>query len=93
MVEATRAFRIFVSSTFDDMVAERDAYTFTHFPPPAGALPAPGGPFPGSGPTLGVSEEASEDQRSLPVCLAEVGRCHNFIVCSWANATVVSAAV
>lgn len=85
---ATHTFRVFVSSTFEDLKEERNA------------LAAPGGPFAELTKicqTLGASfqaidlrwgvrEEAGHDQRTMEICLGEIERCQrtgikpNFIV-------------
>ncbi|HET7802081.1 MAG TPA: DUF4062 domain-containing protein [Humibacillus xanthopallidus] len=80
-----QSFRVFVSSTFDDLVAERDALQR--------GVEGPDGPIEGAFPRLrrlcasrgarfqavdlrwGVSEEAALDQRTMALCLAEVERC------------------
>ena len=88
MPTATRTFRVFVSSTFEDLREARNA------------LAAPGGPFSeltklclSFGARFqaidlrwGVREEAGLDQRTMEICLGEIERCQrtgikpNFIV-------------
>jgi WD40 repeat protein len=88
MPTATRTFRVFVSSTFEDLKEERNA------------LAAPGGPFEELKKVCqsfgarfqaidlrwGVREEAGHDQRTMEICLGEIERCQrtgikpNFIV-------------
>ena len=88
MPTATRTFRVFVSSTFEDLKEERNA------------LAAPGGPFEELTKVCqsfgarfqaidlrwGVREEAAHDQRTMEICLGEIERCQrtgikpNFIV-------------
>ena len=88
MPTVTRTFRVFVSSTFEDLKEERNA------------LAAPGGPFTeltklcqSFGTRFqaidlrwGVREEAGHDQRTMEICLGEIERCQrtgikpNFII-------------
>ena len=88
MPTATRTFRVFVSSTFEDLKEERNA------------LAAPGGPFAELTKVCqsfgarfqaidlrwGVREEAGHDQRTMEICLGEIERCQrtgikpNFII-------------
>src|SRR5208282_3600242 len=88
MPTAAHTFRIFLSSTFEDLKAERNA------------LAAPGGPFDqltticrNLGARFqpidlrwGVREEAGHDQRTMEICLREIERCQrtgikpNFII-------------
>lgn len=82
-----RIFRVFVSSTFDDLVAERDALqrgvevdgclqegAFARL---RRLCESRGTRFQAVDLRWGVSEEAALDQRTLPLCLAEVERCRN----------------
>lgn len=82
-----RIFRVFVSSTFDDLVAERDALqrgvevdgclregAFARL---RRLCESHGTRFQAIDLRWGVSEEAAFDQRTLPLCLAEVDRCRN----------------
>ena len=88
MPTVTRTFRVFVSSTFEDLKEERNA------------LAAPGGPFEAlqklcqaNGARFqaidlrwGVREEAAHDQKTMEICLGEIERCQrtgikpNFII-------------
>ena len=88
MPTSTRTFRVFVSSTFNDLRDERIA------------LAAPGGPFAELTKVCerygarfqaidlrwGVHEEAAHDQRTMEICLGEIERCQrtgikpNFII-------------
>lgn len=82
---APRVFRVFVSSTFDDLVAERDALqrgVVVDGELREGAFvrlrrlcEAHGARFQAIDLRWGVSEEAAYDQRTVPLCLAEVERC------------------
>jgi hypothetical protein len=80
-----QSFRVFVSSTFDDLVAERDAlqrgvdgptgFTEGAFPRLRRLCASRGARFQAVDLRWGVSEEAALDQRTMAVCLAEVERC------------------
>jgi hypothetical protein len=86
MPQASRTFRIFVSSTFSDLVAERkplQAYVFHRLRELAMAL---GCRFQAIDLRWGVSEEAALDQQTMKICLSEIERCQrvtprpNFII-------------
>ncbi|MEH6625040.1 MAG: DUF4062 domain-containing protein [Motiliproteus sp.] len=68
-------FRLFVSSTFSDMVAERNALQQRVFPRLRQLAAARGWRFQPVDLRWGVSEEASLDQRAMPICLEELRRC------------------
>ncbi|TQM64261.1 AAA family ATPase [Humibacillus xanthopallidus] len=80
-----QSFRVFVSSTFDDLVAERDALQRGVEGPDGlveGAFSrlrrlcaSRGARFQAVDLRWGVSEEAALDQRTMALCLAEVERC------------------
>jgi hypothetical protein len=72
---ASSLFRLFVSSTFSDLVAERDALKRRVFPAMDAICRAYGARFRAVDLSWGVSEEASRDQQTLDICLAEVARC------------------
>jgi NACHT domain- and WD repeat-containing protein len=82
----SRTFRIFVSSTFSDLKAERDALQRFVFPRLRELCAGRGGRFQAIDLRWGVSEEAGLDQRTMPICLGEIERCQrvtprpNFIV-------------
>ena len=79
-------FRIFVSSTFSDLKAERDALQEGVFPRLRQLAAAHGCRFQVIDLRWGVSEEASLDQQAMNICLGEIERCQqtsprpNFIV-------------
>ncbi len=79
-------FRVFVSSTFDDMKAERDALQATVFPRLVAYCRARNARFQAIDLRWGVSEEAALDQQTMTICLRELARCQslsprpNFIV-------------
>ena len=83
---ASRTFRVFVSSTFDDLTEERDALQTYVFPRLAEHCAAKRARFQAIDLRWGVSDEAGLDQRAMAVCLTEIERCQelslkpNFIV-------------
>jgi hypothetical protein len=82
----TRTFRIFVSSTFEDLKAERDALQREGFPRLRKLCEAHGARFQAIDLRWGVRDEAALDQKTMAVCLREIERCQrtgikpNFIV-------------
>jgi hypothetical protein len=86
MVQASRTFRVFVSSTFDDLKAERNALQESVFPRLKTLCAEHGTRFQAIDLRWGVSEEAGRDQQTMAICLDEVKRCQtaspkpNFIV-------------
>src|SRR5674476_512522 len=90
MARASRTFRVFVSSTFDDLKAERNALQERVFPRLKALCAEQGTHFHASFQAVdlrwGVSEEAGRDQQTMAICLDEVKRCQkasakpNFIV-------------
>jgi NACHT domain- and WD repeat-containing protein len=82
----SKTFRIFVSSTFSDLKAERDALQRFVFPRLRELCASRGARFQAIDLRWGVSEEAGLDQRTMPICLGEIERCQkvtprpNFIV-------------
>ena len=86
MPQAARTFRIFVSSTFEDLKGERNALQERAFPELKELCLAHGARFQAIDLRWGVSEEASLDQQALNICVGEVERCRttsprpNFIV-------------
>ena len=86
MPRATRTFRIFVSSTFEDMKAERDALQERVFPRLHDLCAEHDARFQAIDLRWGVRDEATLDQQTMGVCLAELARCQtttprpNFIV-------------
>lgn len=85
-MQATRTFRVFVSSTFSDLKAERDALQERVFPRLRELCRRHGARFQAIDLRWGVSEEAGLDQRTMAICLEEIERCRrvtprpNFIV-------------
>ncbi len=81
-----RTFRIFVSSTFGDLKAERDALQQYVFPRLRDLCRQHGCRFQAIDLRWGVSEEAGLDQQTMTICLDEIARCRrtsprpNFII-------------
>ena len=86
MAQSSRTFRIFVSSTFSDLKAERNALQEKVFPRLRDLAAAHGCRFQAIDLRWGVSEEAALDQQTMKICLNEIARCQktsprpNFIV-------------
>ena len=86
MTQSSRTFRIFLSSTFSDMKAERNALQELVFPRLRDLATAHGCRFQAIDLRWGVSEEAALDQQTMKICLGEIERCQktsprpNFIV-------------
>ncbi len=86
MAQATRTFRIFVSSTFNDLREERNALQRHVFPRLKRLCLAHGTRFQAIDLRWGVREEAGLDQRTMRICLDEIDRCRrasprpNFVV-------------
>ena len=75
MPQSSRTFRIFVSSTFSDMKAERNALQEKVFPRLRDLAAAHGCRFQAIDLRWGVSEEAALDQQTMNICLGEIARC------------------
>src|SRR5512137_2398522 len=86
MAQYTHTFRIFVSSTFSDLKAERNALQERVFPRLRELAAKHGCRFQAIDLRWGVSDEASLDQQAMNICLGEIARCQqatprpNFIV-------------
>ena len=86
MTQSTRTFRVFVSSTFSDLKAERNALQERVFPRLRALCQQHGARFQPIDLRWGVSEEASLDQQAMAICLGEIARCQqtsprpNFII-------------
>ena len=68
-------FRVFVSSTFSDLKAERDALQRDVFPRLRALCWRHGCRFEAIDLRWGVSEEAALDQQTMNICLEELRRC------------------
>jgi WD40 repeat protein/Flp pilus assembly protein TadD len=86
MAQTSKTFRVFISSTFSDLKAERNALQAYVFPRLRELCEQHGSRFQPIDLRWGVSEEASLDQQAMNICLGEVDRCQkisprpNFIV-------------
>ncbi len=86
MAGASRTFRIFVSSTFSDLKAERNALQEYVFPRLRELCQQHGASFQAIDLRWGVSEEAGLDQQTMKICLEEIARCRrvtprpNFVI-------------
>ncbi len=86
MPQSSRTFRIFVSSTFSDLKAERNALQEKVFPRLKELAESQGCRFQAVDLRWGVSEEAALDQQAMKICLGEIERCQkvtprpNFII-------------
>jgi WD40 repeat protein len=86
MARQSRTFRVFISSTFGDFKAEREALQATVFPRLRELCAAQGCRFQAIDLRWGVSEEAAIDQQTMAICLEELRRCQrttprpNFVI-------------
>ena len=86
MTPPSKTFRVFVSSTFSDLKAERNALQDDVFPKLKKLCLQNGCRFQAIDLRWGVREEASLDQKTMSICLKEIKRCQeitprpNFIV-------------
>jgi WD40 repeat protein len=86
MPVATRTFRVFVSSTFEDLIEERNALQRDVFPALSKLCKTHGAQFQAIDLRWGVRDEAVLGQKLMEICLAEIERCQrtrikpNFIV-------------
>lgn len=86
MPQGGLTFRIFVSSTFEDLTEERNALQKKVFPVLRDLCAEHECRFQAIDLRWGVSEEAGRDQRAMQICLDEIARCQkasprpNFIV-------------
>ena len=72
-MRTSRVFRIFVSSTFDDLREERDVLQRDVFPRLVRLCAKHGCQFQAIDLRWGVSEESALDQQTMNICLAEFG--------------------
>lgn len=75
MAQPPRTFRIFVSSTFSDLKAERNALQERVFPRLRDLAASHGCRLQAIDLRWGVSEEAALDQQTMKICLGEIARC------------------
>lgn len=76
-----RTIRVFISSTFRDMHAERDVLNRVVFPELRKRCQQRGAEFIGVDLRWGVTEEEAQGAGALAVCLDEIERCRPFFVC------------
>ncbi len=74
-MSASRTVRLFVSSTFSDLKAERDALQLKVFPRLQQLCLSAGFRFQAIDLRWGVSEEAGRDNKTMRICLRELARC------------------
>ncbi|MBT1076858.1 DUF4062 domain-containing protein [Geobacter grbiciae] len=74
-----KIIRLFISSTFRDMHAERDWLNRVVFPELRSRCRRRGAEFVGVDLRWGVTEEESRQRGALSVCLDEIGRCDLFL--------------
>lgn len=72
---ATRTFRVFVSSTFEDLKEERNALQRDVFPKLRTLCEQHGARFQAIDLRWGVRDEATLDQQTMAICLREIQRC------------------
>src|SRR5436305_628279 len=86
MPTVTRTFRVFVSSTFEDLKEERNALHREVWPKLHTLCEQHGARFQAVDLRWGVRDEAALDQKTVEICLHEIERCQrtgikpNFIV-------------
>jgi WD40 repeat protein len=73
--------RLFLSSTFRDMHAERDWLSRVVFPELRSRCQRRGADFVGFDLRWGLTEEEAEQEGALALCLREIERCRPFFVC------------
>jgi len=71
----TKTFRLFISSTFSDFLAEREALQRRVFPELEKFCAERGGRFQAIDLRWGITEEAQQEHDTLRICLEEVRRC------------------
>ena len=74
-MNGNHAFRVFISSTFEDLARERGVLSRLVFPLVAEACARRGASFRAVDLRWGISEAASRQRRTVDVCLDEVRRC------------------
>jgi len=77
MPQQTKIFRVFVSSTFNDMKVERRLLREKVFPFLEQFCRERGARFQAIDLRWGVSEESQRDQKTMEICLNEIRRCQN----------------
>ena len=74
-MNATRVFRLFISSTFSDFIAEREALKRNVFPRLEQYCAERGAQFQAIDLRWGITEQAQREHNTLRICLEEVRRC------------------
>ncbi len=74
-MKQTRVFKVFISSTFIDFVAEREALQERVWPSLRAFCRAHDTEFQAVDLRWGINQEAALDQRTTLICLEELGRC------------------
>ncbi len=75
MLQSDLIFRVFISSTFSDLVAERNALQEFVFPRLQEFCVKYGAQFQAIDLRWGISNEAALDQSTMRICRAEIARC------------------
>jgi hypothetical protein len=75
MPSSQKTFRVFVSSTFTDMRAERRILQEKVFPDLKKYCEARGASFQAVDLRWGVNEESQQEQKTMDICLTEIARC------------------
>ncbi len=79
--DAGQTIRVFVSSTFRDMHAERDALNRAVFPELRRRCQTRAAEFVGLDLRWGVTEDEIQRDGTLAICLHEIAKCRPFFVC------------
>ena len=74
-MNATRVFRLFISSTFSDFIVEREALRQNVFPRLEQYCAERGAQFQAIDLRWGITEQAQREHNTLRICLEEVRRC------------------
>ncbi|MFX1294681.1 MAG: DUF4062 domain-containing protein [Promethearchaeota archaeon] len=75
MVHTYKIFRVFISSTFDDLIAERNAFQEKVYPKLIKYCKSNGTQFQPIDLRWGISKEAALNQLTMEICLNEIKRC------------------
>ena len=75
MVQVSKTFRIFISSTFNDLINERNSLQKKVFPKIKSFCIKHGCRFQAIDLRWGIREEAALDQKTVKICLEEIERC------------------
>ncbi len=78
MPSSQKTFRVFVSSTFSDMRAERRILQEKVFPDLKKLCDSKRASFQAVDLRWGVNEEAQLDHKTIDICLGEIARCQKF---------------